>query len=297
MSGGYKRDSSAITVIDSKSTRVTATMNCNYISTTDLARVIYEIVSKYMKNAVVNIERNGGYGASVLSKLITTSIKPNLFYEIKDRVIEERFNGTKSLRKTQKTKVYGLDSTRDTRELLIQILRERMDYHKDKFICPIIYQELEGMEVKKDGRVEHSSNTHDDQVFSYLMALYVWYYGSDLAERYGIQKSTIKTDQDLDEAVVTIDEKYADIIEEIENLDNEEIQEQLEILKSDKTKLYEEWLREEFIKDEAAMQKIINTKIGREAYIRQFHVHPDDINEGIVKLPVSAFDMSNMDEE
>lgn len=59
VSGGYQRDSSAITVIDSYSTRVCAEFNCNYISPNDLAAVIYEIVSKYMPNAVVNIERNG----------------------------------------------------------------------------------------------------------------------------------------------------------------------------------------------------------------------------------------------
>ena len=59
VSGGYQRDSSAITVIDSYSTRVTAELNSNFISTPELANVIYTIVSKWMPNAVVNIERNG----------------------------------------------------------------------------------------------------------------------------------------------------------------------------------------------------------------------------------------------
>jgi hypothetical protein len=58
VSGGFQRDSSAITVIDSYSTNVAATMNCNYISTLELAAVIVELV-RMMPNAVVNIERNG----------------------------------------------------------------------------------------------------------------------------------------------------------------------------------------------------------------------------------------------
>ena len=45
--------------------------------------------------------------------------------------------------------------------------------HKDKFIAPILHHEMESMEVKKNGKVEHSQNSHDDQVFSYLMALVV----------------------------------------------------------------------------------------------------------------------------
>lgn len=59
VSGGYQRDSSAITIVDSHSTRVCAELNSNFISTPELAQVIYHIVSQWMPNAVVNIERNG----------------------------------------------------------------------------------------------------------------------------------------------------------------------------------------------------------------------------------------------
>ena len=59
VSGGYSKDSSAITVVDSRTTETVACLNCNYISTTDLARALYELVVKYIPNAIVNIERNG----------------------------------------------------------------------------------------------------------------------------------------------------------------------------------------------------------------------------------------------
>lgn len=59
VAAGYQKDSSAITIIDSQTTRVLATLNCNYIPSNDLAQIIFEIVTKYMKNAIVNIERNG----------------------------------------------------------------------------------------------------------------------------------------------------------------------------------------------------------------------------------------------
>lgn len=290
VSGGFSRDSSAITVVDSNTTRVTADMNCNYISPIDLAQVVYEIVTRYMPNAVVNVERNGGYGASVLAKLVNSSIKRNLYYEIKDKVIEERFMGQKTVRKTQKTKIYGLDSTKDVRELLIEILRNRIEYHKDKVVSPIICEELYGMEVKKNGKVEHSTNTHDDQVFSWLMALYVYYEGQNLMESFGIEKKTLKTDQDLEEAVLTIDEKYADIIEEIEMVEDETVSEQMEQIDSVKAIQYEEWMQQEFAKDQAAMQKILATKVGREAYIRQFNADPETLTESkLFSIPASVF--------
>ena len=59
VSGGYSKDSSAITVVDSRTTETVACLNCNYISTVDLAKVVYELVVKHMPNAIVNIERTG----------------------------------------------------------------------------------------------------------------------------------------------------------------------------------------------------------------------------------------------
>ena len=59
VSGGYKQDSSTITVVDSLTTKVLGCLNCNYISTLDLARCIEFIVKNWMPNAIVNVERNG----------------------------------------------------------------------------------------------------------------------------------------------------------------------------------------------------------------------------------------------
>ena len=87
------------------------------------------------------------------------------------------------------------------RDILIDILHERMDYHKDKFISPIILQELNGLEIKKN-RVDHSSTTHDDQIFSMLMALYVWYYGKDIMANFGIRTYNIRTDEDYQESMI-----------------------------------------------------------------------------------------------
>ena len=73
-----------------------------------------------------------------------------------------------------------------------------MEHHKAKFVSPIIYNELTTLEVKKNGRIEHCDNGHDDQLFSYLWGLYVWYDGKNLMENFGIRKSSIKTDTDIE---------------------------------------------------------------------------------------------------
>lgn len=156
-----------------------------------------------------------GFGTAVIQRLVKTSVKKNLYWEIKDKVVEESFNGVRVQKQNRKVKVYGLDSTKNIRARLIEILMERVMYHKDKFVAPILLEEMKAMQVKKNGKVEHSDRSHDDQVFSYLMALYVWYDGHNLIENFGIRKSTIKTDTDDDIESVEIE----DALESREKID------------------------------------------------------------------------------
>lgn len=281
VAGGWQQDASAITIIDSKTTKVTATFNCNYIPTQDLAELIYTLVTTYMRNAVVNIERNGGFGASVVQMLMKTKIKKNIYSEIKDRILDERTDGFKIIRKSTKVRVYGLDSTKDVRNQLIELLHQRVLYHKDKFISPEIHAELETMEVKRNGKTEHADGCHDDQVFSYLMALYVWYYGKNIAE-HGIQRYELITDEDIDEPVFALEDDYSDISSDMQtelNDDNNIIAEQIEAINSDKSILYNEWEAKQYEEDQKALNKVMSTKQGRRAFATKYNLDADELDK------------------
>ena len=287
VAAGYKQDSSTITVIDSYTTKVLGCMNCNYISAFDLARCIEFIVKNWMRNAVVNVERNGGYGSSVISKLIKAGLKANLYYEIKDVVVEERQDGIHSYKQKIRTKVYGLNSTRDIRKLLIDILIDRVENHKDKILSPIIYNELLGMEVKRNGKVEHSDSTHDDQVFSMLMALYVWYEGINLGERYGIKKTAIKTDDEVDEAL-DFDDDTVEIVGSFNTQDelDEEIHKYLdEALHSGGSQDLNQYLEETRMKEKAHFKSLIGTPLGEKAYRTKYGIPKDQPIEKYVSMP------------
>lgn len=236
-----------------------------------------------------------GFGSSVIAILKKSKIKRNLYYEIKDRITEERVEGFTTSKRKQKVKVYGFDETKNSRNLLMEILRDRMENHKARFIANIIYEELCTLEVKKNGKIEHSDNAHDDQIFSYLMALYVWYYGKDLMENFGLDKRMIHTDADEDVEVDTLGEEYGyqDITSNI-NIETEQegdIKSQLNYIESDKTILYNDFLQREKAKDEQALKDILNTKIGRQAYAEQFHIDENDINNSaLYEIPNSVFD-------
>lgn len=210
--------------------------------------------------------------------LVKSKIKRNLYFEIKDRVTEERFNGVKVIRKTQKTKVFGLDETKQTRDVLMEILRDRMDHHKAKFISPILFNELTTLEVKKNGRIEHASNAHDDQVFSYLMALYVWYEGKNLMENFGLDKGTLYTDNN-DETYLGLEETYKDIVEELEVEEDSDLNLELEYLKNASSISFKEWQEREMAQDQAALQQMLRDKRAREAWAKKNHMDLDSINQ------------------
>ena len=217
-----------------------------------------------------------------MAKLLETNLKKNLYYEIKDRVIEETNDGIRIVRKKNKTKVFGLDSSKAKRELLIQILKERMESHKDKFVSPIIFEELKRMEVKRNGKVEHADNYHDDQVFSYLMALYVWYEGANLKERFNIEKTTIKTDENIDEVVTGLEEKYSDIITEIEYIqksdEDNELNNQLSSMTSAKGVTLKEFLMNERSKENEIFNLMLQNRAIKSAYAKDHNITPEDVD-------------------
>lgn len=200
---------------------------------------------------------------------------------MKDKVLEETVDNGKIIRKLRKTRVFGLHSTKEVRDQLIELLMERVRLHKDKFIAPILYEEMRGMEVYKNGKVQHSELTHDDQVFSYLMALYVWYYGKNLRENFGIQKMGIKTEEDIDD-IVELEgaEEQGTITEEFvaaTRPEQDRLEAQLRQMEQAKGMMFSEFVaRQKQIEDERLQVMMQNAAV-RQAYAKKYGMDPDNI--------------------
>ena len=277
VAGGYQSDSTAITVIDSKTTKVVATFNCNYISMPDTAELIKQLVLKYIPNAIVNVERDGGWGGSVLQLLMNTKVRKNLYCEKKERVLEERIEGNHVMKRPRIVLQYGIN-TRENRDRYFEILFQRVQYHKDKFIAPILASELRTLEYKKNGRIEHASTAHDDQLFSYMLALYVWYDGENLA-KYGVYKTTIKTDQELDEATIDIEGDGGVTIDlDVDSKASELANEQLKQLGNIKYMDERSFRIKEYEKDQEALRNLLENDINaRKAYVMKYHLDPTNL--------------------
>lgn len=306
VAGATYRDSSAITIIDSKTTKVTATFNCNFIPSDELAELLYQVVRYKIPNGIINIERNGGYGKAIIDRLKKTSIKKNLYYELKERVISETVQLTGGIRQNKQiVKVYGLDSGKEVRARLIELLQERVQYHKDKFVDKTLLNEMKAMVVKKSGKVEHSNLTHDDQVFSYLMALYVWYDGKNLAQNFGIMKNTIMTDEFEELAPGELEAME----EERENIDfdlvdmeeNEDMKEQLEFIKAaSRRQSRVNFERDLQLKElEERENSLVMDPIAKKAYCKKYNIDPNGDSNVVqtIKIPDHIFMSLDDDDE
>lgn len=231
-----------------------------------------------------------GFGTAVIALLKKTSVKRNLFYEYKEKITEEYANnGVNTIKKKKLQKVYGLDSSKNVRELLIGLLRERMEHHKDKFISKLLYNEFLGLEVKRDGKVDHSSNTHDDLTFSYLMALYVWYEGKDLKERYGITKQTLKTDEDVDDSVFDVVDDTVDITNELDTIEKSELNgtseedlKQDSMMQANKKAIgieYSKWDKSQVELEKKYLMQLLGSHPDiLKSYAYKYHMSTEDIN-------------------
>lgn len=141
---------------------------------------------------------------------------------------------------------------------------------------------MRGLEIKRNGKVEHSDLTHDDQIFSYLMALYVWYEGKNLRETFGIEKTTIKTEDSVDD-IVSLEgsEDFGDISQEILYItrDGEDkLAAQLVDIQKAKGVMYNEFIERQRMKENKMLkQMLMNNKSAREAYAKYYNISVDSI--------------------
>lgn len=267
-----RSDSNAITIIDSKTTAVLATFNSNYISSKEFTNVIITIMSDIYKTSIINIDTTGGYADYLIIEL-KALFPDRVFYTIKKGVtLEKRDSNMKPVKYKTDTKRLGLYITADVRRLLMEILYDRVANYKELFLCPILIDEICNMEITASNKIEHSKHSHDDQVFSYLIALYMWYHG-DIGRLFNIRKYEINPDKVFNENTDTavkyeLSEETRNEIEKMTNISKEEI----DIFQNQFT-------------DNNDDNKISKNKLNSDVYSSNIHM-PEEYAQGIKEMTI-----------
>lgn len=196
VAGGYGSDNSAITVWDPYTLKTVAEFKSPYISVKSLIQFIYVLIKKYLPRSILAIERNYN-GEAVLDHLRDTDILGNIYFDnTKTAVkIDDKFNSKGFLEEeAQNRRFYGIYTKAESRERMFGLLETFVKEHKDSFVSANVIDDLMKLVRTRTGKIEAQTGFHDDSIMSFLMCLYLYYFGNNLS-RYGFIRGVVDEEE------------------------------------------------------------------------------------------------------
>lgn len=177
VSGGLGRDCTAITVVNPETLIPMAFFRSNQIPSDQLRKLLVTLVMKRYPNCILTIENNS-VGKPLLDELQDTPIARCLYKERKKKQIDQGPNSF-TKKKTRDVIEYGHNVNPTSRAQMMEMLESIVHNSQSHLAFPELYEEIRFLELK-NGRIDHTSATHDDCVMSYLGVLWIVRYGTGL---------------------------------------------------------------------------------------------------------------------
>lgn len=195
VAAGLGRDSTAVVVVDSETMEVIAVFRSNMVTIDNLAKFLVKLITKHYRNSILTVENNS-IGDPLIKMLKDTPIKRHIYRQKSKRSVD---NGVSAF--TRKSKMdyveYGHNTNSTTRPLMMNILENMVRYNRSHLAIPELYNEIKFLEYRQ-GRIQHSSATHDDTVMAYMGALYIIKYGTGLRTK-GIYFNLVDREDDYED--------------------------------------------------------------------------------------------------
>lgn len=180
VAGSIGRDSSAIVVANPETLHPIAIFKSNMIELSKLRKLIMTIVKKLYPHCILTIENNS-VGKGLIDELRETPVNRVLYKERKKKAFDV---GAKNATKKRVRDVieYGHNTNTVTRPQMMETLESVVHNSPAHVGYPELYEEIRFLELK-NGRIDHSSTTHDDVTMAYMGILWIVRYGTGLKGR------------------------------------------------------------------------------------------------------------------
>ena len=150
--GNVMRDFSTLVIVDPTNMEVIATLRSNSYSTTRFSKAIYIIMKHIFPNLKILPERNS-MGIAIIDTIIT--FDPSM----RNRIYHDESGKP------------GIHNNHEIRtQLFNDILKVAVKEDADRIHDRNIIQEIGGLIVTRNGRIDHQSGEHDDTLMAYLLA-------------------------------------------------------------------------------------------------------------------------------
>ena len=240
---GTNNDSTAVSVVNPYTLQIDAEFRSPIMGYPDLKRFLYQLVKKYIPNALLCIEKNHG-GDSVIQDLRETVLNRNLYHNMEKDLVDDnnvKMNKGHIEREVERRRCYGVFTGKNSRPLMIDLLFITVQEHKERITSHFLIDDILKL-VRKNGKVQAAVGEHDDSVMSYLIALYVYTYGKNL-NRWGIVKGMKEPGTEGDDNGAQYEDAYQYAMNNLSEDDRMFFQAQM--MASQAASSYEEQLRKE----------------------------------------------------
>lgn len=210
-SEGTGGDNYSFTIMDPYTLQVVAEFKSPYMTIHGCSDLVQFLVEKYFPKALIIVERNRNGGA-VIEVLKRTPLRHMIYSSpeansdnsrVRDKLDENGFIKEEFV----KNKYFGANTTSSTRTVMMNILMDAVQFAKNIVNTEYIVDDITNL-VVKNNKIQAAAGKHDDCVMSWLICLYIYYYGEKL-ERYGFVKGEVPTDVEEDDEYIRVKKLYS----------------------------------------------------------------------------------------
>ena len=209
-STGIGGDNYAITVLDPYTLNVVAEFRSPYMTTDGCFDLVSWMVEKYFNNVMIIIERN--MGMALIDRFLSSKLKDRV-YSTDDSVdtnkfVKEDLDDYGFIKdELARRRFYGITTMKNSRDVMMNIRMDAVRFSKSIVRSKYVVDDI-GKLVVKNNKIQADTGEHDDSVMSWLLALYVYYYGTKL-ERYGFTPNSIPNDVVEDDEFEKLQKLYS----------------------------------------------------------------------------------------
>lgn len=195
-SDGTGSDNYAMTVMDPYTLKIVAEFRSPYMTMDGMQDIMAWFVKKYTPNCIIFVERNRN-GQAMVDRLMNSELRNRLYFSPEaqtDTLFAEQIDDKGFIEEQlRKRKFFGLNTTTTSRDMMIGLLLDAVRFSKDIIVSKYVVEDISNLAVHKTGKIAADTGKHDDNVMSWLICLYAFYYVKDL-NRFGFVKGTLPND-------------------------------------------------------------------------------------------------------
>ena len=181
---GTNNDNTAVSIVDPYTERAVGEARSPIMDPLDVCTFLRLLIRDITPRGILAIERNS-LGDAVIQILKRTEVSYNLYYDSDKFIVgdpDEKLDQRGFLvREAENRRTFGVFTSTKNREIMMQIMLRLAQEKKESFCTSYIIGDLNNLIKKASGKIEARSGYHDDNIMSFLIAMYIRYHGKKLS--------------------------------------------------------------------------------------------------------------------